>query len=378
MTVRPVALFSIALGLVLASPAAGQGTPAPEAATHDPPYGLALDSREPGRIQLVWVPAEDNRRVTVRAYHVWRREGAGAWVQVASLAPTATYYTDRTLTAGAAYSYRVVSEADATTGPALPIEQARRQSEPIGPVLALEPWYVSVDRVAPEGGPQGPGGFAWLRVHRWLDEAAAWETSSPFSVATGAAIGREDLAGDFRTGATLDAVWETLDAGDTIGWVRYTPSDGAAHVELSTRDAPPEGVWAEAPKQRRRRAPPEIEETTRERERPVADAPSAGPSSTPRFPEPTKLESVMGTKVLWEVENKTPYPLSVYYEGPTTGRTTVPAGEMVTIRLIRGGDYTVRGRVSSSDQVKPVTGTFSLLGGQRYRSTFVVQAAPTR
>ena len=259
----------------------------------------------------------------------------------------------------------------------LPIEQSRRQSEAVGPVLALEPWYVSVDRVAPEGGPHGPTGFGWLRVHRWLDEAAAWETSPPFSVTTGTSIGREDLAGDFRTGATLESVWETTEAGETVGWLRYTPFEGAAQVELSTRDAPPEGVWPDAPAKRRRRAPPELEETTRERERPVAEAPDQ-PASPLRFPEPTKLESVMGEKVLWEIENKTPYPLSVYYEGPTTGRTTVPAGEMVTIRLIRGGDYTVRGRASSSDQVKPVTGTFSLAGGQRYRSTFVVGPASPR
>lgn len=371
MTRRHMLLLCLALGL-LASPATAQTT----TATHDPPHGLALDSREPGRIQLVWVHAEDNRDVTVRAYHVWRRVGTAEWTQVASVGPTVTFYTDRTVVAGAAYAYRVVSEAGATAGPALTFEQERRQSEPVGPVLALERWYVSVDRVAPEGGPHGPGGFAWLRVHRWVDEAAAWETSAALSVATGAAIGREDLAGDFRTGATLDAVWETVDGGDTIGWARYTPAAGATPVELSTRDAPPEGVWAEAPTSRKRRAPPpEVEETTRER--PVAEATPDEPAPL-RFPEPSKVGAVTGTKVLWEIDNQTPYRLSVYYTGPTTGRTTVPPGEQVTLRLIRGGDYTVSGRASSSDLVKPVTGAFSLLSGQRYKSTFVVQAAPGR
>src|SRR5690606_3451930 len=117
----------------------------------------------------------------------------------------------------------------------------------------LEPWYVSVERVTPSP-PQGPDGTAVLRVHRWVPEAGAWDTCQPFAVRTGATIGQEGLAGDFRTGATLVAVWEAPVDGQPAGFVRYRKPDGV-EVELSTRDAPPEPVWKEAPAARKRRAP---------------------------------------------------------------------------------------------------------------------------
>lgn len=357
--------------LALLGPAAAQDAP-----VHDPPHSLFLDSREPGRIQVVWVAAEDNRGVVVTAYHVWRREGAGAWAQVGSTEPGVTFYTDRRVKAGEAYAYRVTSEARAAAGGALPADHLRRQSEPAGPVLALEPWYLSVERVAPTN-PQGPDGTALLRVHRWLPEAGAWDTCQPFGVRTGAAIGQESLAGDFRTGATLVAVWETIVQGQPVGYVRYRKADGL-EAELSTNDAPPEPVWKEAPAARKRRAPPpETVEGTREREveRPAEET---GPTAEKplRFPEPTRLESISGKKVLWEIDNQTPYRLSVYYEGPTTGRTVVEAGETAVLRLVRGGDYKVFGRVATSDLVRPVHGEFSMLSGYRYRSTFTVSTSP--
>lgn len=370
---RPHALLpGVLCALLLASAPAGAQDAGP---IHDPPHGLHLDPREPGRIQLVWVPAEDSRGVAVEAYHVWRREGTGAWLQVGSTTPTVTFYNDRRVKAGEAYAYRVTSEARATGGAPLPIEQTRRQSEPVGPVLALEPWYVSVERVAPTT-PQGPEGSALLRVHRWLPEAGAWDTCQPFGVRTGAAIGQQDLAGDFRTGATLVAVWSATVDEQPAGFVRYRKADGL-EVELSTHDAPPEPAWLDAPKLRKRRAPPpETVEGTREREvaRPAETGPTA--SAPLRFPEPSRLESITGKKVLWEIDNQTPYRLSVYYEGATTGRTIVEAGETVVVRLVRGGDYKVFGRVATSDLVRPVDGEFSMLSGYRYRSTFTVSATP--
>lgn len=368
---RGRAALLLAVVAVAGAPARGQDAP-----VHDPPHGLVLDSREPGRIQLVWVAAEDSRGVVVTAYHVWRREGTGPWAQVGSTEPGVTFYNDRRVKAGEAYAYRVTSEARSANGAPLPADQLRRQSEPAGPVLALEPWYVSVERVAPTN-PQGPDGTAILRVHRWVLEAGAWDTCQPFGVRTGATIGQDGLGGDFRTGATLVAVWESVVDGATIGHVRYRRADGV-EVELTTNDAPPEPVWKEAPAQRKRRAPPpETIEGTRERE---ADRPTseAGPTAAAplKFPEPTRLESISGKKVLWEVDNQTPYRLSVYYEGPTTGRTVVEAGETVVLRLIRGGDYKVFGRVATSDLVRPVRGEFSMLSGYRYRSTFTVSSAP--
>ncbi len=349
---------------------------AQDAPIHDPPHGLVLDAREPGRIQLVWVAAEDSRGVVVTAYHVWRREGAGAWAQVGSTEPGVTFYNDRRVRAGEAYAYRVTSEARTAGGAPLPPDQVRRQSESVGPVLALEPWYVSVERVSAPN-PQGPEGTAILRVHRWVLEAGAWDTCPPFGVRTGATIGQDGLAGDFRTGATLVAVWESVVDGATVGHARYRRPDGV-EVELTTNDAPPEGVWKDAPTARKRRAPPpETLETTRERE-PARPSTEAGPTAEAplRFPEPTRLESISGKKVLWEVDNQTPYRLSVYYEGPTSGRQVVEAGETAVLRLIRGGDYKVFGRVATSDLVRPVQGEFSMQSGFRYRSTFTVSSSP--
>ncbi|MCO5166686.1 MAG: fibronectin type III domain-containing protein [Planctomycetes bacterium] len=358
---------SLLLLLALAAPGLAQ-----DGFVHDPPHGLVLDEREPGRIQLVWVPAEDNQRVTVTAYHVWRREGTGPWAQLASTKGDVTFYSDRRVTPGQAYAYRVVSEA-VGEGRLLPVEQARRQSEPVGPVLALERWYVSVERVTPTR-PDGPDGSAWLRVHRWATETGAWDTSEGFGVRTGGTIGQDGLAGDFRTGATLVAVREAQGDEGPVGFIRYRRDDGE-EVEVSTRDAPPGPVWKEAPRTRTRRAPPP-ETVEGSRERPAARAGEGEATKPLRFPEPTRLETITGTKVLWEIDNQTPYRLSVYYEGPSTGRTLVEPGESVVVRLVRGGDYTVFGRAASTDQVRPVEGKFSMLGGYRYRSTFTVAAAP--
>lgn len=364
----PTHLRCLALLLALAAPAGAQ-----EGFVHDPPHGLVLDEREPGRIQLVWVPAEDNQRVTVHAYHVWRREGTGDWVQLASTKGDVTYYNDRRVTPGQAYAYRIVSEA-VGTGRLLPPEQARRQSEAVGPVLALEPWYLSVERVTPTR-PEGPDGSAWLRVHRWATERGAWEASDGFGVRTGGAIGQEGLAGDYRTGATLVAVWEAEAEGGPAGFVRYRRADGD-EVELSTRDAPPGPVWKDAPRTRVRRGPPP-ETIEGSRERPAARAPARPGEPAPlRFPEPTRLETITGSKVLWEVENQTSYRLSVYYDGPSTGRAVVEPGETIVLRLVRGGDYFVFGRVATTDTVRPAEGQFSMLSGYRYRSTFTVAAAP--
>lgn len=343
-------------------------------ATHDPPHGLTLDAKEPGKVTVVWVPAEDNRNVKVVGHEVWRALEGAPWELVAELPADAGFHIDRKVGAGKRYLYKVATKAgwdDAHGGAALPVTLARRESEPAGPVLALRPFYLELLAVTVAGPQPSPDDTATLHVHRWSDEAGAWERGPETIARTGDPVGRQSVEGDFRTGATLLAAWEA--EGDREAHVRVRLESGE-ELTVGALDLPPESVWT-APASRPRRKPPEkpAAEKPAKPDAPDAPRPPAGGVATTRqlpFPEPSRTGEVKGKKVLWEVLNETPYRITVSYAGPSTGQVVVEPGATSVLRLVRGGDYILTGKATDTDRVAPATGRFSLVSGARYRSTF--------
>ncbi len=372
MTVRPGrALALLALALPLALGPVGAKDVAP---LHDPPWSVALDGREPGRVALVWKPAEENRGVEVLGYEVWRRPagvelatGGAAWVQLGAVGPDVTWYLDGGVTSGTRLEYRVVSVARKADKTPLEPGQARRPSEVLGPIDVLFDTYVSLIAVQ--------DGAASLCVHRWL--GGQWERSAVQVARPGDAVGAKEALLDFSTGAALVALGTRAGEGqDPVGWVTLRLPSGA-EVELTTLVDPP-ALVGEVPGRRRERR--EVA-GTRRREKPTAEAPAPPPEATAgvtgrsmRFPEPSRVGTVKGKTVFWEIENSTPFRITVYVAGPTSTMTQIEAGETSVVRLARGGDYEVRGRVATSDRVAPAAGEFSLASGTRYRSRFAVEA----
>ena len=109
--------------------------------------------------------------------------------------------------------------------------------------------------------------------------------------------------------------------------------------------------------------------------------PGDAPATTARplpFPEPSKVGTVVGRKVLWEVSNETGYRITVYWAGPASGQATLEPGESTVLRLNRGGTYDLSGKATDTDRIAGAEGRFSLQAGTRYRSTFRKGTEPPR
>lgn len=369
MALTRAALLALLLGLA--------GSAGAQEVVHDPIHDLTLDAREPGRVALGWAAAEDSVGVRVTGHEVWRQEGptdgttawTGEWVQLDALGADAEGYVDRRVTPGARYRYKVATQAVATDGSALPVAQARRESETAGPAEALFDHYVEVVSVTAAGLEPGPEDEAKLRVHRFTP-GTGWARGPETTVHVGSEVGAEELDGDFRTGGTLTEA--THDAG-SAAHVRWRTKAGATR-EASASDVLPATVWS--PPAARRSTPTSTARTgsgsTGSGSEPKT--PGAGASGTTArplpFPEPSKVGTVVGRKVLWEVSNETGYRITVYWAGPGSGQATLEPGESTVLRLSRGGTYDLSGKATDTDRIAGAEGRFSLQAGSRYRSTF--------
>jgi len=354
----------------LAAPAAAQEV------VHDPVHDLTLDAREPGRVALSWGAAEDSIGITVTGHEVWRQDGTregppsspavwGEWVNLDTLGADAEGYVDRRVTPGSCYRYKVATQAVGKDGGPLAPALARRESETAGPAEALFDHYVEVVSVTAAGLEPGPEDVAKLRVHRHTP-GAGWARGPETTVHVGSEVGAEELDGDFRTGGTLTEA--THEAG-AAARVRWRTKAGALR-EASTSDVLPATVWA-----------PPVKRTPASTTRPGTSArpgteaktPGDAPATTARtlpFPEPSKVGTVVGRKVLWEVSNETGYRITVYWAGPGSGQATLEPGESTVLRLNRGGTYDLSGKATDTDRIAGAEGRFSLQAGTRYRSTF--------
>lgn len=348
------------------------GAAAAQDVVHDPVHDLTLDAKEPGRVALSWGAAEDSVGVRVTAHEVWRQDGTreaawtGEWVNVETLGAEAEGYVDRRVTPGACYRYKVATQAVGTDGAPLAPALARRESETAGPAEALFDHYVEVVSVTAAGLEPGPEDVAKLRVHRHTP-GAGWARGPETSVHVGAEVGAEDLDGDFRTGGTL--LEATHEAG-AAARVRWRTKAGAVR-EASASDVLPSTVWTPPVK----RTPASTTRPTtparsgKDEKTPGDDAPATTARPLP-FPEPSKVGTVVGRKVLWEVSNETGYRITVYWAGPGSGQATLEPGESTVLRLNRGGTYDLSGKATDTDRIAGAEGRFSLQPGTRYRSTF--------
>jgi hypothetical protein len=67
------------------------------------PTDLTLNVLSAMRIRLTWADNSSNET----AFAVWRKIGAGDWERIAVVAPNTTSFSDITVSAGTAYTYRV-------------------------------------------------------------------------------------------------------------------------------------------------------------------------------------------------------------------------------------------------------------------------------
>ncbi len=336
---------------------------------HDPVHDLALDAREPGRVALSWGAAEDSIGVKVTGHEVWRQDGTreawGEWVNLDTLGADAEGYIDRRVTPGSCYRYKVATQAVGTDGGPLAPALARRESETAGPAEALFDHYVEVVSVSAAGLEPGPEDVAKLRVHRHTP-GGGWARGPETSVHVGGEVGAEELDGDFRTGGTLVEATHEAGAAARVRW----RTKGGALREASASDVLPATVWAPPVK---RTPASTTRPTTSTRSGTEPKTPGDAPATTARplpFPEPSKVGTVVGRKVLWEVSNETGYRITVYWAGPGSGQATLEPGESTVLRLNRGGTYDLSGKATDTDRISGAEGRFSLQAGTRYRSTF--------
>lgn len=87
-------------------------------------------------ITIEWQPPRSDGGAPVRGYIIERRQSFSTrFVRVSRGLHLDTYYRDNTVYEGCDYEYRVAAENDAGEGP---------YSEPVGPVVAREPFGMSL------------------------------------------------------------------------------------------------------------------------------------------------------------------------------------------------------------------------------------------
>ena len=86
------------------------------------------------------------------------------------------------------------------------------------------------------------------------------------------------------------------------------------------------------------------------------------------FPQPEKLERVVGSDTHWVMKNQTPHTIFISYSGPSNGTVTILASQSQTV-IVKGGTYIVQGRTSATD-ILPYIGNIQLIGGWKYENIF--------
>jgi hypothetical protein len=91
-----------------------------------------------------------------------------------------------------------------------------------------------------------------------------------------------------------------------------------------------------------------------------------------KMPEPEELGvEVRPGVTLYQIDNNTGYPLSVYFEGPETFKASLPAGDRQEVEM-RSGSYTIYASVTAS-HVSAFRGQKNLKGS--YHSSFYIRSS---
>ncbi|RMG15017.1 MAG: hypothetical protein D6731_09145 [Planctomycetota bacterium] len=324
-----------ALGQDGSGPADPESLPAPA-----PSSGVAVEAKRPASATLTWPPSTG-------PVEVWRRVGAeGKWTRRAVLGADRSRFVDR-LEPGSTAWYRV----DPVGGP---------RGSVLGPVKALRPFYVELLEVTQ--------GRARLRVHKWNEEFQEWQRSAPLRVGPGDPLGRADEFTDFRTGATvLGAGPSALDP--SVHYLRYRTQEGQER-RVTTRDALPSVVYRPPPKRERKPPPRVARPNTRVRPQRAEDPPQ---QETLEFPPPTKVGTIPGRRVIWEIENRSDMPMTIALTGQSA-RHLFKVGPQKTyvVRLRRGDDFKILA-TAKDNRILPLVGAFGLASGSRYRTVLAIR-----
>lgn len=309
------------------------------------PFAVRCD--RPGVVELRWKTV-----VEAKGYELWRKlEPGGEWGRVGRAPAGATRYVDRAVQPRTFYSYKL--GVLGTGG-----------EHVVGPIEALASFYVELT--------EQRGDQAVLHVHAWDDTLGEWSRSGEVVVGVGQRIRADAAVAGFDTGATLREV-----SPDPVheGAVRilFSPATEGAPVEVTSQDVLPvvvrdggrAGGRADGPGSRVRSGSDPKEDAT----------PIPATLKRLKFPEPTRVGTVIGHRVVWDIENKSEFRLMLVVEGGGSRRTFyIGAGKTEDVRLPRGGDYTVTAN-ASDNKIIPLYGEFGLEGGVRYKSVLGIQSA---
>jgi hypothetical protein len=310
-----------------------------------------LTSERPRRVDLRW----ETNPAAARGYEVWRRDAEKElWTRLSTTDSEARTFVDRTVRPRAAYVYRVDGLAE---GKIPGIESA--------PVETLDAFYLEVRSAA--------AGSARLVVHRWDAGFGEWMRSDPFDVKVGDPIGEAGMITDFRTGATLEHVGaDAVNASLLV--VRYETRDGR-ELQVTSRDRPPKAVFKPKVKKKERRIGTSTTRSDAGKGKGTTPEPVAPEPS--KFPEPTRVGDLSGTKVRWEIKNSSDVVMNVLVLTPRGGKSSrkLRQGESFVAKFKRGGKVTVS-VAPDAKKIRALYGEFNLVPGSAYRSELKIRFVP--
>ncbi len=307
---------------------------------------VRVTAERPGAVEVAWTEVSG-----ATGYVVWRREGLrGRWERLASLPAGTASYADRAVSERRFYTYRVTPE-----GAGAPREA--------GPVEALARSYVELREAV--------DGAAVVRIHQWDQAFDEWRQSDPVRVAVGRPLMAAGVVTNFATGATLLAAGpDPAQVG--VGRALYRTRQGAV-VEVTTRDLLPLALRVKKKVTDRASDPKPARARTGSDAPPIPARGGPAPVSL-EFPEPQRIGTAPGDRVVWEIENASKLRLLLVITG-RAGRTfTIGPEKTFEVKLPGGGDYEVVAN-AQDNKIIPLKGEFGLQSGVRYKSVLGIRPA---
>lgn len=322
--------FALLLSLLVGSSAAAQ----PE-----------TSSRQPRQIDLSWSATEG-----ASGYSVMRRKPkAERWNRIAKLGPEDLRYSDRGVAPREAYVYRV--------------DPVGTQGAPSSPIEALDDFYLQLREAKDQ--------VAKVFVHRWDANFQEWMRSDLIEVKVGDGVGQSGMISDFRTGATLDhAAPDPKKAA--VERIRYTTKDGRK-IGVTTVESLPSAVYVRKVKKPGKR--PAKQGKTSTANRPGKPTGGATTGRALAFPEPTRVGSAKGTKVVWKITNSSSFRMNVLIMNNNGGQRLFKLGpdKEYVARFKRGGTYKVSANADGGKKISPLEGSFGLASGSTYASNLKIE-----
>jgi hypothetical protein len=322
--------FALLLSLLVGSTAAAQ----PQAR-----------SSQPRRIDLSWGATEG-----ASGYSVMRRTpNAAEWSRIAKLGPDVLRHSDRTVAPRETYLYRV--------------DPVGAQGTPASAVEALDDFYLQLR--------EAKAGVARLFVHRWDADFQEWMRSDLIEVKVGEGIGQSGMITDFRTGATLNQAAPDPKKA-SVERIRYTTKDGRKISVTTTQTLPSAVHVRKVKKPGKRPAKRDKTSTASGPDRPTGGGATARALA---FPEPTRVGSAKGTKVVWKITNSSSFRMNVLIMNHKGARRLFKLGpdKEYVARFKSGGTYKVSANADGGKKIRPLEGSFGLASGSTYASNLKIE-----